>query len=157
MKRRPMVASMALLLTPLAFAGGNNPSKETAGTERPEMSFRLSTYHGKSPLEVTLTAQIKQPSARAMKSCWIRADWENTTGVGLPFRSRKEIPCAGEKAEIKVPGSFEKTLHLEKAGTYSYRIILEDHEGKRYASASREVKVLEGGVGIRIGKTVDER
>lgn len=156
MKRRLAVPVLLLLLTPLSFAGSHADCDGPKEPHRPEMSFRLSTYHGMNPLEVKLTAEIKNFSPDAMKGCWIQADWKNTTGVGLPFVTRKEIPCAGPKAEIKVPETFETDLLLEKAGSYSYRIILEDLEGERYASASREVKVFEGGLGLRYGKVIDE-
>lgn len=155
MKRTLDLAVLACLFTPLALAGSENPPAEVAAPAQPEMNLRVSAYHGMSPLELKLTGSVTLPESAAMKKCWIQAEWKNTTGIGLPFQTRSDIPCAGEKAVIKVPESFEKSLLLEKAGSYSYRIILEDFEGKRHASAAREVKVMEGALQLEVGASGD--
>ncbi len=150
MRREIAVASVSLLCFTLALAGSQEPTEPvTALPGRPLIELRVSAHHGMLPMELTLTGEIKLPGPDAMKACFVQADWTNTTGTGLPFTTRDMIPCVKPPAEIPVPESFEQTLSLEKAGTYSYRIILEDREGKRYASASREVEVKESPVQIK--------
>lgn len=153
-----IVASPAALAVPETVEATPVEPFDDGAAERPEaprMSLKLSTYYAVKPAELTLTAEIDLPEPGSMKACVIQVDWLNDTGVGLPFTKREEIPCVKAPAEIPVPESFEKTVVLDVAGRYSYRLILEDREGKRHASASREIRVFEAGHQIRIGKTID--
>ena len=160
MRKTAVVAGSILsgtLLLAVPFLSASEAG-EKSGREktRPKIEFRLSAYNGLRPLEIDLKGELKLPEPESMKSCLIQADWTNTTGVGLSFTTRDEIPCVDPKAEIKVPLRFEKKLILKEAGTYTYRVILEDTSGARYASASREVKVIESNLQIRVGKVVSD-
>ncbi len=151
MRRETVVASVSLLCCTLAPAGSKEPAEPISALPgKPVIELRVSAHHGMLPMELTLTGEIKLSGPDAMKACFVQADWTNTTGTGLPFTTRDMIPCLKPPAEIPVPQTFEQSLSLEKAGTYSYRIILEDREGKRYASASREVEVKESPVQIKV-------
>ena len=166
MKRAILATAAALLLASLspmpAQAGGEassaRPVKEeseaTRKPRRPKMKLRLSTYSSLNPLELKVSVEIALNDRRAIKACWIQEEWTNTTGVGLPFNKREETPCVPLPAEFPAPESFEKTFKLIKAGEYSYRVILEDREGKRYASATREVKVVESGLEFRFSHII---
>lgn len=151
-----LIATGALPAT-AAEAGGKAPAKEARAESgkaarkpgKVKMKVNLSAYHGYVPFDLTLTGKLNLPAGLSIKSCNVQADWTNTTDVGLPFTTRDEIPCVSNQAEIADHPTFEVPLTAEKAGTYVYRIILVDADGRQYASATREVKAVQSRVQVR--------
>ncbi|HXI02635.1 MAG TPA: hypothetical protein VNI57_05605 [Candidatus Saccharimonadales bacterium] len=151
-----LIATGALPAT-AAEAGGNAGAKEPPAqsgkaARKPgkiKMKLSLSAYHGYVPFDLTLTGKVDLPDGLSIRSCNIQTDWTNTTDVGLPFTTREEIPCVSEQAGIADHPTFKVPLTAEKAGTYVYRIILVDADGKQYASATREVKAVQSRVQVR--------
>ena len=162
MKRTAWLLAALLIATgalPAAAAerGAKAPAKETRAQSgkaarkpgKVKMKVSLSTYHGYVPFDLTLTGKVDLPDGLSIKSCDIQTDWTNTTDVGLPFTTREEIPCVSEQAQIADHPTFKVPLTAEKAGTYVYRIILVDADGRQYASATREVKAVQSRVQVR--------
>jgi len=148
--RKPARRAVAALAA-LCFLG-LSPAVAKSGERRepkPKLELDVSTHHGKSPVHLTLTGRIEGLEPGIEADCFIRVDWKNDTGEGLPFVTREEIACPEMEPGDQM--KFKTDLVAEKPGTYSYRLLLKPKEEREMLSASREVKVIPSTFQVRFG------
>jgi hypothetical protein len=148
--RRYLLAGFAILLVAAITAECTLVQGSSATTPRPKLTLNVSAHHGISPLSLKLIGTIENLDPKRRSECRIRIDWVNDTGIGFPFRTREEISCVRGGDVRLAPSRFERTLNLDKAGKYSYRIVLQSKGSNQLLSASREVKVFQSGKELKV-------
>ena len=141
-----LIAGTASFTSPVTAASAKPP--------RPNLKLTVSTHSGLYPLDLILGGFIKDADLMAFESCLITVEWAERTPGKQELLSKKEVPCLQATSDKTVPESFKITLTLDEPGYYSFRLVLVSKAGKRYASASQEVRAIRstfavGGTAIR--------
>lgn len=154
--KNPRTASrLGVALVAAASLTASALMAESSQPERPDMKLKVSTHHGFYPLDLTLEGSIQMVELASIDTCLLTVDWTYTTPAGQDLISKKEMPCLEPASGTTVPGMsntvpemFKTRVFLDEPGTYSYRIVLVSKTGKRFASASQEVKVIKSPVEV---------
>lgn len=134
-----------LLLLPTASIAGNSKEAEKDQPGKPRLKLRVDPSVGFTPLEATLTGELRGVDPHDPNFChpavtWVRIDPGGSDETASTMR--QDPVCRHGKEETLAKVYFTRQFGLHRPGAYLFRLLIEGKDGTVVTSDYARVRVM---------------